>query len=323
MEYTKLGRTGLSVSRICLGTMNFGTVTEEKEAFRIMDAALDAGINFIDTANNYGQMTGNEGITETIIGRWFSMGGGRRERTVLATKVHEDMKNPYDGPNTAPGLSAYKIRRHLKASLERLQTDHLEIYYMHHVDRHCSMEELWETFQALFQSGVIDYVGASNFPAWKIAQAQERAAMRHFMGIALQQERYSLLHRFIESEVLPACKEYGLGVVTWSPLGGGMLAGNVDDMVRRKGNTAKIKLYEEQLRAYGRLCRDAGLKEGDVALAWILSNPAITAPIIGPRTCEQFEASLKALEIKLPCDMLAELDRIFPGPGAAPEAYAW
>lgn len=323
VEYINLGRTGLHVSRICLGTMNFGAVTEEKEAFRIMDAALDAGINFIDTANNYGQIVGKMGITETIIGRWFAQGDGRRERTVLATKVHEDMGNPYDGPNTVPGLSAYKIRRHLRASMERLQTEHIELYYMHHIDRNCSFEELWGTFQALFQEGKIDYVGASNFPAWKIVQAQEKAVMRHFLGIAVQQERYSLVARSIESEVLPACKEYGIGVVTWVPLGGGLLAGNVDNMARRKGNSAKIKLYENQLRAYSKLCFDAGLKEEDVALAWILNNPIITAPVIGPRTYEQFESSLKALEIKLPSDMLADLDKIFPGPGIAPEAYAW
>lgn len=323
MEYTKLGRTGLNISRLCLGTMNFGAATDEKEAFRIMDAALDAGINFFDTANNYGAMVGKVGITEEIIGKWFSLGNGRREKTVLATKVHEDMFDPFDGPNTAPGLSAYKIRRHLNGSLKRLHTDHIELYYMHHIDRNCSFEELWDSLEGLTKQGYVDYIGASNFPAWKIAQAQEKAKSRHFFGLAAQQERYSLLARSIESEVLPACQEYGIGVVAWSPMGGGLLSMSSEDTFRRRGNSEDFKRYQKQLEAYSKLCREAGLRERDVALAFILSNPALTAPIIGPRTLEQLNDSLRALELQLPEDLKQELDRIFPGPGIAPEAYAW
>lgn len=323
MEYTKLGCTGLNVSRLCLGTMNFGAATDEKEAFRIMDAALDAGINFFDTANNYGFMVGKVGITEEIIGRWFAQGNGRREKTVLATKVHEDMFDPLDGPNSAPGLSAYKIHRHLEGSLRRLKTDHIELYYMHHIDRSCSFEELWDSLESITKRGLADYIGASNFPAWKIVQAQEKAAARHFFGIAVQQERYSLLTRSIESEVLPACQEYGIGVVAWSPLCGGLLALSSEDTFRSRGNSEEYQKHQDQLNAYSKLCREAGMRERDVALAFLLSNPSLTAPIIGPRTLEQLYDSLKALELKLPEDMKQELERIFPGPGIAPEAYAW
>lgn len=323
MEYKKLGRTGLRVSGLCLGTMNFGAGTDEKEAHRIMDAALEAGINFFDTANNYGFLVGKVGITEEIIGRWFQLGGGRREKTVLATKVHEDMFDENDGPNTAPGLSAYKIRRHFKESLRRLQTDHVEIYYLHHVDRSASFEEVFGTMDELRAQGCFDYIGISNFPAWKTAQIQEKFAAAHSFGIAVQQERYSLVARSIESEVLPACAEYGIGTVAYSPLGGGLLSCSAEDTLRRRGNASDILRHKEQLQEYSKLCREAGLRERDVAMAWLTGNPRLTAPIIGPRTLEQLYDSVKAMELKLPEDMKKELDRIFPGPGEAPEAYAW
>lgn len=323
MNYKKLGRTGLWVSPLCLGTMNFGAGTDEKEAFRIMDAALDAGINFFDTANNYGFLVDNVGITEKIMGRWFKQGGGRREKTVLATKVHENMFDENDGPNTTSGLSTYKIRRHLKGSMERLQTDHLEIYYLHHVDRTVEFEETLGTMENLQERGIVDYIGVSNFPAWKTAQAQEKFLNKHSFGIAVQQEKYSLLARSIESEVLPACSAYGIGTVAYSPLGGGMLACSAEDTLRRRGNAAEFVKYKAQLEAYSKLCGEAGLRERDVAMAWLIDNPALTAPIIGPRTVEQLENSIKALEIKLPKDMKEELDKIFPGPGVAPESYGW
>lgn len=323
MEYRKLGRTGLWVSPLCLGTMNFGAGTDEKEAFYIMDAALDAGINFFDTANNYGFLVGKVGITEEIIGRWFKQGGGRREKTVLATKVHEDMFDNNDGPNTTPGLSAYKIRRHLKKSMERLCTDHVEIYYLHHVDRTVEFGEIFGTMENLRDQGLIDYIGISNFPAWKTAQVQERFQNKNSFGIAVQQEKYSLLTRNIESEVLPACSAYGIGTVAYSPMGGGMLACSAEDTLRRRGNKTEAVRYKAQLEAYSKLCREAGIPERTVALAWLLQKPELTAPIIGPRTPDQLEDSLKALEVTLPEDMLKELDRIFPGPGVAPESYGW
>lgn len=322
MEYKKLGRTGLDVSRLCLGTMNFGCGTSKEESFKIMDAALDAGINFFDTANNYGFLTGNQGITESIIGEWFAQGGGRRERTVLATKVHEDMRDPFDGPNTAPGLSTYKIRRHFEASLKRLQTDHIEIFYMHHIDRHVGIDEVWSTFENLFNRGLIDYVGTSNFPAWQLAQYQVEAKYRNFMGSVVEQDRYNLLERRPEMELLPAVEGLGLGFTPWAPLSGGWLAGRQlgEDSIRRGGLDGDSL---KKLEAYNKLCADSGIKPAHMGLAWLLHNPVVTAPIVGPSSLAQLEDNLKAVEIKLTPDIITELDRIFPGPGVSPETYAW
>ena len=326
MKYTYLGRTGLKVSRLCLGTMNFGNYNDEKESFRIMDAALDAGINFFDTADNYGKATHNEGITETIMGKWFAQGGNRRERVVLATKVHEEMWDKNDGPNSAGGLSLYKIRRHLDSSMKRLQTDHLEIYYMHHIDRNVTWDEMWDAFQPLVQQGRIDYMASSNFAAWNIAMAQAEAKARHILGLVCEQHRYSLLCRLPELEVLPAAKAQGLGVVTWAPLHHGLLSRNglKQNDLRITEQKAEVDKVRKQLEAFRDLCKSIGEPEDNVALAWILANPAVTCPIIGPETVEHLEASYKALDLVLNSDMMKKLDEIFPGPGGmAPEAYAW
>ncbi|GGG66059.1 aldo/keto reductase [Paenibacillus radicis (ex Gao et al. 2016)] len=325
MEYTYLGQSGLRVSRLCLGTMNFGVDTDEKESFRILDAALDAGINFIDTANIYGWGE-NSGRTEEIIGRWFQQGGGRRERTVLATKVYGDMHDTYDGPNREQGLSAYKIRRHLEGSLKRLQTDHIELYQMHHVDRNVNWRELWSAFETAVAQGKIGYVGSSNFAGWDIAVAQGEAKARGHLGLISEQHKYNLLCRLPELEVLPASKALGLGVIPWSPLDGGLLGGNHrrGDAGRRSGDNKRLEKHREQLDAYGKLCDELGEPEDLVSLAWLLSNPAVTAPIIGVRTLDQFERSLRAVEVKLDEATLARIDEIFPGPGGdAPKAYAW
>ncbi|SDT01207.1 Predicted oxidoreductase [Paenibacillaceae bacterium GAS479] len=324
MEYTKLGRSGLQVSRLCLGTMNFGVSTEEKEAFAIMDAALDAGINFFDTANIYGWRE-NTGLTEEIIGRWFAQGGNRRERTVLATKVYGDMHNNVDGPNHQPGLSSYKIRRHLEDSLRRLQTDHIELYQMHHVDRSVGWDELWNSFSHLQMQGKIGYVGASNFAGWDLAVAQGEAKARGVLGLVSEQHKYNLLTRLPELEVLPSAQAHGIGVIPWSPLDGGSLSGNIrrGDAGSRSGDQRWEK-HREQLEQYGKLCDELGETEDLVSLAWLLHQPAVTAPIIGVRTLEQFERSLRALEIKLDESTLKHIDEIFPGPGGeAPKAYAW
>jgi aryl-alcohol dehydrogenase-like predicted oxidoreductase len=326
MEYTYLGRSGLKVSRLCLGTMNFGPETDEKESFRIMDAALDAGINFFDTANVYGG-AGNKGRTEEIIGRWFAQGGGRREKVVLATKVYNDMEDPLDGPNQPRGLSAYKIRRHLEGSLRRLQTDHIELYQMHHIDRNVSWEELWEAFQVYVMQGSIGYVGSSNFAGWDLVKAQYEAKARRFLGLVSEQHKYSLLCRWPELEVLPAAQELGIGVIAWSPLDGGLLGGNALKSAggaRSQRSKERIEKHRTQLEQFAELCREIGESEANVALAWTLVHPAMTAPIIGPRTAEQFQETLRVTEIKLTDDVLRRLDEIFPGPGgAAPQAYAW
>ncbi|MCE9645773.1 MAG: aldo/keto reductase [Chloroflexi bacterium] len=323
MEFTQLGRSGLKVSRLCLGTMNFGPQTSEESAFEIMDKALELGINFFDTANVYGRKTG-EGITENIIGRWFAQGGGRREKVVLATKVYGLMGH---WPNESR-LSALHIRKACEASLKRLRTDHIDLYQMHHIYRLSPWEEIWQAMELLVQQGKVIYVGSSNFAGWHIASAQESAKARHFMGLVSEQSLYSLNDRMIELEVIPACKEYGLGLLPWSPLSGGLLGGALQKLKtgRRTSDDVPKKIAEQrpQLKAWEKFCRDRGEEPADVALAWLLLNPIVTAPIIGPRTMEQLTGSLRAFKIKFSKDALQQIDAIWPGPGGeAPEAYAW
>jgi aryl-alcohol dehydrogenase-like predicted oxidoreductase len=323
MEYRKLGRTGLLVSRLCLGTMNFGPHTSEEDSFAIMDKALELGINFFDTANVYGWKLG-EGVTEQIIGRWFSQGGRRRENTVIATKVFGRMG---DGPNDRR-LSAYHIRRSCEDSLQRLNTDHIDLYQMHHIDRETPWDEIWQAMEILVRDGKVLYIGSSNFAGWHIAQAQSASANRKFMGLVSEQSLYNLKDRMIELEVIPACAAYGLGVIPWSPLAGGLLCGalkKVTEGRRVSEQTQKnIEKYRPQLQQYETLCTELGEQPADVAISWLLNNPAVTAPIIGPRTMEQLLGNLHAFEIKLTDDILARFDLIWPGPGGqAPEAYAW
>ena len=323
MQYTNLGRTGLKVSRLCLGTMNFGPMTSESDSFIIMDRALELGINFFDTANVYGRKTG-EGVTESIIGRWFAQGSGRRDKVVLATKVFGNMG---DWPNQRH-LSAVHIRQAVEQSLRRLQTDHIDLYQMHHIDRETSWPEIWQAMQVLVQQGKVVYVGSSNFAGWNLAQAMETANTRHFLGLVSEQSLYNLNARMIELEVIPACKHYGLGLIPWSPLAGGLLGGILEktEQGRRASEDIQkdIEKFRPRLEAYEAFCRDLGEKPADVGLAWLLKNPVVTAPIIGPRTLEQLNGTLRALELILSEDALKKLDEIFPGPGGqAPEAYAW
>ena len=323
MEYTQLGRTGLKVSRLCLGTMNFGPETTEADAFAIMDKALDQGINFFDTANVYGREKG-EGVTEQIVGRWFAQGGGRREKVVIATKVYGQMG---DWPNQSR-LSARHIRQAVEGSLKRLQTDYIDLYQMHHIYREAPWEEIWQAMEVLVQQGKVLYVGSSNFAGWHIAKAQEAAKARHFMGLVSEQCLYSLNDRMSELEVLPACADYGLGVIPWSPLSGGLLGGVLEKI--EKGRRASEHMQKEieekrnQLEKWEAFCKNMGKPPAEVALAWIMNNPVVTAPIIGPRTMEHLMGALKALKIRFKKDELAKIDEIWPGPGgAAPEAYAW
>ncbi|MFL5591671.1 MAG: aldo/keto reductase [Ktedonobacteraceae bacterium] len=323
MHYTHLGRTGLLVSRLCLGTMNFGPETSEADSFSIMDRALEQEINFLDTANVYGAKKG-EGVTEQIIGRWLAQGGGRRDKIVLATKVYNAMG---DWPNQSR-LSALHIRRACEESLRRLRTDHIDLYQMHHVDRQTPWEEIWQAMEQLVSEGKVMYVGSSNFAAWHIVQANEAARSRHFLGLVSEQSLYNLTARTIELEVLPACQAYGLGVIPWSPLGGGLLGGalrKAQEGRRASSSTQEaVEKNRAQLEAYEDLCAQLGEEPAQVALAWLLSNPVVTAPIIGPRTTEQLDRTLRALEIPMSQEILEQLDEIFPGPGGpAPEAYAW
>jgi len=303
--------------------MNFGPHTTEKDSYLIMDKALELGINFFDTANVYGWKTG-EGVTEQIIGRWLAQGGGRREKIVLATKVYGRMGN---WPNQRR-LSAYHIKRACEESLQRMQTDHIDLYQMHHIDRETPWEEIWQAMEQLVREGKVLYVGSSNFAGWHIAQAQAEAKARNFMGLVSEQSLYHLNARMIELEVIPACEELGLGLIPWSPLAGGILGGALRKITegRRasKGQQEAVEKHRKQLKAYEDLCDEIGEQPADVALAWLLQNPVVTAPIIGPRTLEQLEGSTRALKVRLKKDVLAKLDEIWPGPGgAAPEAYAW
>jgi aryl-alcohol dehydrogenase-like predicted oxidoreductase len=324
MDYTHLGRSGLSVSRFCLGTMNFGPETSEEDSHAIMDQALELGINFFDTANVYGWKKG-EGVTEQIVGRWFAQGGGRREKTVIATKLYGSMS---DWPNDT-FLSARNIRLACEGSLRRLQTDYLDLYQMHHVDRDTPWDEIWEAFDILRQQGKVLYIGSSNHAGWHIAKGMEAARRRHSTGLVSEQSIYNLLTRDVELEVLPACLDYGLGVIPWSPLQGGLLGGIIrktEQGKRRLTSRAKDGLRENRkaIKAYEDLCDELGESPADVGIAWLLAQPAVTAPIIGPRTMEQLEGSMRALKVRLTKHVLTRLDEIFPGPGGtAPEAYAW
>ena len=329
MEYMNLGRSGLRVSRLVLGTMNIGWTTDEQDGHRLLDRGLELGINFVDTANIYGGGHTHPGFTEEVIGRWFAQGGDRRERTVLATKCYQAMV-PFGKPEPWPndrGLSALNIRRQVDSSLQRLQTDHIDLLQMHHVDRSASWAEVWEAFAVLRQQGKVTYFGSSNFAGWHIASMQE-AADAGMLGLISEQSVYSLLRRQVELEVLPAAQHYGLGVIPWSPLAGGLLGGILRK--QKEGRSAGamatrgLELHGEQIQRYEDLCDEIGEHPADVGLAWLLHQPAVTGPIIGPRNNTQLESSLRALEIKLEEAVLNKLDEIFPGPGGpAPEAYAW
>jgi len=327
MKHVPLGRTGLKVSPLCLGTMNFGPHTTESDAYALMDKALELGVNFFDTADVYGWKKG-EGVTENILGRWFAQGGTRRERVVLATKVFGDMETR-DGfdPNLGRGLNARKIIRSCEASLKRLQTDFIDLYQMHHIDRACPFDEIWQAMETLVAQGKIVYVGSSNFAGWDIATAQQTAARRNFIGLVSEQSIYHLDNRMIELEVIPSCRHYGLGVIPWSPLGGGLLGGALKKLREGRRSGAdfekRVESKREKLEAYEGLCAKLGESPADVALAWLLHQPGVTAPIIGPRTMEQFNGALRALELKLDAEVLAALDKIFPGPGEAPKTYSW
>jgi aryl-alcohol dehydrogenase-like predicted oxidoreductase len=322
MQYVNLGRTALKVSRLCLGTMNFGPQTTEEDSYSIMDRALELGINFFDTANVYGWKKG-EGVTEQIVGRWWAQGGGRRDKVVIATKVYGDMG---DWPNTSR-LSKLHMRRALDDSLQRLKTDFIDIYQFHHVWREATWDEIWEFCEGAVQQGKVLYIGSSNFAGWHIAQANEAAKRRNFLGLFSEQSIYHLLRRQIETDVLPACEAYGLGVIPWSPLGGGLLGGVLEKAEKGRraseGMQKEVEKHHPKIEAWENLCRELGEKPADVALAWMLQDKRITAPIIGPRTMEQLDGSLRTLDITLDEETNKKINEIFPGHKTAPEDYAW
>lgn len=332
MNYTTLGKSNLVVSRICLGTMHFGSATSEKDAFAIMDRALEMGINFFDTANVYGG-SGGRGKTEEIIGRWFQQGGGRRDRVVLATKVYGAMLDP-SPPNEGPGVSAYKVRKHAADSLRRLQTDHIDLYQVHHIDRQITQEEFWGTFARLVDRGDVLYLGTSNFPGWGLAKYQVSALQRGFLGFVSEQTQYNLLNRIPELEVLPAALDMGIGVLAYMPLAGGLLTGKTQAPEgSRTWNVAReygLDLGSAQFAAFTQLCREIGEPEHVVAIAWTLIRPAVSCALVGIRRLEHLAGLQRAVELALDAQTVERLEQIFDinhgrplQRGPAPEAYAW
>lgn len=325
MEYKHLGRSGLLVSKVGLGTMNFGDATAESDAFEIMDRAVDLGVNFFDSADVYGgpqkpDMEKGYGTSEEIVGNWLKK-SGKRDEIVLATKLYQPMGT---GPNDRR-LSAYHIRRAVDASLHRLQTDHIDVYQMHHIDRATPFDEIWQAMEQLVTQGKITYVGSSNFAGWDIATAQQIAQHRNFLGLVSEQSLYNLTTRAIEQELIPALEHYGIGLIPWSPLAMGVLAGKPKDGegVRRALQGERYAALSGQLDQYEALCAQVGHSPAEVAQAWLLHQPVVSTLIAGSRTVQQLEAAVDALNVTLDAPTLDELDRIWPGPGIAPMSYAW
>ncbi|MFD7161428.1 aldo/keto reductase [Kribbella sp. NPDC059898] len=332
MDCRLVGRSGLRVSPVALGTMNFGPVTFEPEAHTILDAAVAEGVNLIDTADVYGAdanrtiggVSAAKGRTEEILGRWFAGAPGRRDRVVLTTKVFGTMGAAPNDRN----LSAVHLRKACDASLRRLQTDHIDIYMLHHVDRNTPWDEIWEALSVLRQQGKIVYAGTSNHAAWQLVQGQLAAVDRGMFGIVAEQSIYSLMQRNIELEVLPACVALGIGLIAYSPLNSGLLAGVLQKSSKGSRSASGravggLAQYQDQIAQYEKLCAELGEHPAAVGLAWLLHQPGITAPVIGARTIEHLEVGLRATALALDEQVLARLDEIFPPMGPAPEAYAW
>lgn len=333
MDYVNLGSSTMKVSKLALGTMTFGKMNTEQESFAIMDNARELGITYFDTANNYGGGIGLRGRVEIMMSKWFKQGNKRRESTILASKFGLEVEDETDGVNDAMGLSAYKMRRSLERSLRRLETDHLELYTMHHSDRETNWDEIWGCYENLIAQGKIYYAGSSNFSTWELCKAKFEAEKRNFQGMVVEQHKYNLFCRMPELEMFPGAKSLGIGISAYNPLSGGYLTENAlnpkpgtrsagDNIYSRVMGIYNEGANRDKLVAFEKLCKEAGLLQSDVALAWVYQNPYVNVVIIGPRTVEQLERSVKATEIKLDGDFLEALDKIFPGPGGeAPKAY--
>jgi len=312
MQYTFLGKTGMKVSRLCLGTMNFACQTSEQDCFRMMDEALDMGINFFDTADAYGDGEDDRGGAEKIIGRWLAQGGGRRDAVIIAAKVFghcAPFYERYEENSATDGLSRYKILKHCEGTLKRLQTDHLEIFQMHHIDHNCSHHEMWEAMDVLQKQGKIVYVGSSNFAGWDIAECCMTAKLLNKQGLASEQSLYNLNNRMLELEVVPACRKFGMGLTIYSPLAGGLLGGSPEKEKTGRRTSERQQLARskdlDKIERFEKLCADLGQSPANIALAWLLHNKQVP-------------------EIALSEETLKQLDEIFPGPGGeAPAAYAW
>ncbi len=334
MQYTKLGRSTMAVSKICLGTMHFGPKASEEESHRILDKAVAMGINFVDTANVYGADAGR-GRSEEIIGGWFARRPGIRDEVVLATKVYHAMGD-LGTANDAPGFSAHKVRKHLADSLRRLQTDRIDVYQVHHIDERVSAEELWGTFERVVTQGDVLYAGSSNHSGWGLAKRQMEAWQRGFVGFVSEQTQYNLLSRVPEMEVLPAAKAFGIGVIVYMPLAGGLLTGKTQSIdgsrTRQVEEEYGISLGADnsQFSAFSTLCQEIGEPEHVVATAWVLHHPAVDSAIVGVRTVDQLDGLDRAAELSLDDAVMQRLNEIFDinkgrriRPGSSPEAHSW
>jgi len=321
MKYTKLGRAGARVSRIALGTMNFGPFVGEEESFAIMDAAVEHGVTFFDTADIYGGAPWGDqlGQSESIVGRWMA-DRGNRDDLVLATKVYGDM-----GPRENDrGLSSLHIRAAVEDSLKRLGTDRIDLYQMHHIDRSTPVDEVLDAFTRLRQQGKILYLGSSNFAGWHLAQYQQIALASGYAPIVTEQSVYNLIQRTLELEVIPAASHYQIGLLPWSPLGSGRLGGVLRKVDSSRSSVDRLGAEKAQIEAYEAYADQLGIDPGVLGIAWLLHQPAVTAPVVGPRRLEHLIGAIRAVDVSLGADELTELDRIWPGPaGPAPEAYAW
>ncbi|WP_437528744.1 aldo/keto reductase [Sorangium sp. So ce726] len=321
MKTRTLGRTGVQVSALCLGSMEFGGKAPEDEALRVVDRALDAGINFIDTANVYGR-----GLSEEIVGRALGR-DGKRQRVVLATKVNVRMR---DGDPNAAGNSRRHIMEQAHASLRRLNTDTIDLYYIHRPQSDVPIDETLRALDDLVHQGKVQYIACSTFAAWSVLEAlwaSDRLRLNRFVA---EQPPYHLLERSVERELIPMAQTYDLGIMPWSPLAGGLLTGKytrdsaLDGARLQPGNPWGDKHFTpaafEALDGLAALAKEKGCSMTQLALAWLLHRPGVTSPVLGPRNVQQLEEQLGAVDVTLTPDDLARIDRISP-PGTATVPY--
>lgn len=318
MQYRNLGDTGLKVSELCLGTMQFGWTADEKTSFEVMTAAFEAGINFLDTADIYSSwVEGNPGgVSEMIIGRWLKIGVAKRDQIVIATKVRGRMG---ESPNDE-GLSRKHIQSAVEASLGRLDTEYIDLYQVHWPDESTLIDETLSTLDDLVRRGFVRYIGCSNFPAWRLMQALWTSDQRGLHRFSSLQPHYNILHREeYERELEDVCQAYGLGVLPYSPLAGGFLTGKyLRDKAPQPGtrgaSSESLKRYMSDERSWEALSilKKLGAEKGktisQMALGWLLSRPSITCPLIGPRTVMQLEDNLGAVGLRLDEKELTEIN---------------
>ncbi|MDX1437895.1 MAG: aldo/keto reductase [Anaerolineales bacterium] len=316
MEYRNLGRTGLKVSPLCMGTMQFGWTADEETSFAVLSESYEAGINFIDTANVYSRwVEGNPGgVSEEIIGRWIKASAVPRDQLIIATKVRGRMG---DGPNDE-GLSRVHILHQVEESLRRLETDYIDLYQTHSYDDNTPIDETLSALDDLVRTGKVRYIGCSNYPAWRLMESLWVADSLNLSRYDCIQPHYNLAHRReFEAELQKVCEKFGIGVIPYSPLAGGFLTGKY----RRGGDTPdsdrQVMVRRRYFNERGWKTLDAlievadeleGASPSQVAIAWLLSNPVVTSPIVGPRNLEQLQDNLDSLQISLSQDQVRRLE---------------